>query len=164
MRCRVPRIKVERTTLRSRSGRNSASRSKPATRVQSPTNGGCACCAWRPTRRPTARRAEVSSLESSIWRASKARFSAFRDRISCFIAGAYGKRANRWSRRSHWDRRSRAMGKDEGGFWSALAWLAFPLVPALLGNTYQQTFNSTFLGEAPDPRQWGWFSWILLGG
>jgi hypothetical protein len=56
------------------------------------------------------------------------------------------------------------MGKHEGGIWSALAWLVFPLVPALLGSTYQQTFNRLLVGEGPDPRQWGVLTWVLLAG
>lgn len=44
--------------------------------------------------------------------------------------------------------------------WSALGWLVFPLVPALLATTYHQTCN--YLG--PDPRDWDWVRWVILLG
>ena len=44
--------------------------------------------------------------------------------------------------------------------WSALGWLIFPLVPALLATTYHQTCN--FMG--PDPREWDWLLWVVLLG
>lgn len=47
---------------------------------------------------------------------------------------------------------------------SALAWLVFPLVPALLGSTYHETFNIAIFGKGPDPHDWGWPTWILLTG
>ena len=51
------------------------------------------------------------------------------------------------------------------GLASALAWFAFPLVPALLGSTYHQTLNWGFGSRGgPDPREWGWLTWIVLTG
>jgi len=53
----------------------------------------------------------------------------------------------------------------QGGAWSALSWLGFPLVPALLGSTYHQTLNVSFGGAGgPDPRDWGWLAWVILTG
>jgi hypothetical protein len=45
-----------------------------------------------------------------------------------------------------------------------MAWLVFPLVPAALGNGYQNTFNALFGREGPDPWAWGWLAWILMTG
>jgi hypothetical protein len=51
------------------------------------------------------------------------------------------------------------------GVWSALAWFVFPLVPALLGTTYHQALNGSFgRGGGPDPRDWGWDTWVILTG
>jgi hypothetical protein len=47
-----------------------------------------------------------------------------------------------------------------GGFGSAVAWLIFPLVPALLGNSYYQLFQ----GPGNDPLGWGWVIWVVLTG
>ncbi len=55
------------------------------------------------------------------------------------------------------------MRQTGGGLWSALAWLAFPLVPALLGNFYNQTFTSVF-HHPIDPVVWDWFDWVVLTG
>jgi hypothetical protein len=41
-----------------------------------------------------------------------------------------------------------------------LAWLAFPLVPVVLEDTYFQVVN---LGQA-DPHEWGWLVWVLVLG
>ena len=41
-----------------------------------------------------------------------------------------------------------------------VAWLVFPLVPVILADFYYQTCN--FIGA--DPREWGWFSWVLMLG
>jgi hypothetical protein len=53
-----------------------------------------------------------------------------------------------------------------GGLRPALAWLIFPLVPALLGRTYHETYNPGLFSEAsgPDPRDWSWLQWMLLAG
>src|SRR4051794_12669974 len=56
------------------------------------------------------------------------------------------------------------MGTDVRGIGMALAWLLFPLVPALLGGAYQRTFNELSGPESPDPRLWGWLSWTMLAG
>jgi hypothetical protein len=40
------------------------------------------------------------------------------------------------------------------------AWLVFPLIPVVLADFYYQTCNMT--GE--DPREWGWFTWVLVLG
>src|SRR4051794_38639197 len=56
------------------------------------------------------------------------------------------------------------MGTDVRGIGMALAWLLFPLVPALLGGAYQRTFNELSGPESPDPRLWGWLSWAMLAG
>jgi hypothetical protein len=55
------------------------------------------------------------------------------------------------------------------GTWSgvglALAWFAFPLVPALLGATYHRELNWSFGSRGgPDPRDWGWLTWLILTG
>lgn len=51
------------------------------------------------------------------------------------------------------------------GVRSALAWFAFPLVPALLGIFYHDTCNIGFTQRGgPDPREWNGFSWLLLIG
>jgi hypothetical protein len=39
-----------------------------------------------------------------------------------------------------------------------IGWLAFPLVPVLLEDTY---YSLIFF---PDPRGWGWFEWIIMLG
>ncbi len=53
------------------------------------------------------------------------------------------------------------MGRQQlGGLWSALGWLIFPLVPALLATTYHQTCNIV----GPDPREWDWVLWVILPG
>jgi hypothetical protein len=45
------------------------------------------------------------------------------------------------------------------------AWLVFPILPALLGRTYHETFNFAFTQKTgPDPRDWGWLAWVLLAG
>lgn len=55
--------------------------------------------------------------------------------------------------------------EPHGGVPSALAWMAFPLIPTLLGNFYHHTFNSPVDGMGgPDPREWGWVAWVLLTG
>jgi hypothetical protein len=41
-----------------------------------------------------------------------------------------------------------------------VAWLVFPLVPVILADFYYQTCNLV----GADPREWGWFSWILMLG
>lgn len=52
-----------------------------------------------------------------------------------------------------------------GGVRSALAWLLFPLVPALLGNAYHRTLNLSFGNRGgPDPRDWAWPAWVILMG
>jgi hypothetical protein len=49
------------------------------------------------------------------------------------------------------------------GLGPALAWLVFPLVPALLGRTYFEAFdNATF--HTNDPRQWTWMIWVIMVG
>ncbi len=51
------------------------------------------------------------------------------------------------------------------GVVSAVAWFAFPLIPALLGTTYHQEMNWSFgIRGGPDPRDWGWFKWVVLTG
>jgi hypothetical protein len=52
------------------------------------------------------------------------------------------------------------MSRNGGGLWSAVAWLAFPLVPALLAQAYHRTLN--FNGA--DPREWETGSWFILLG
>ncbi len=48
---------------------------------------------------------------------------------------------------------------------SASAWLAFPMVPAILGITYHGTLNLAWgRSSGPDPREWDWPSWIILMG
>ena len=59
--------------------------------------------------------------------------------------------------------RSPVMRQTGGGLWSALAWLVFPLVPASLGNIYNQTFISV-LNHQIDPVVWTWFDWVFLMG
>ena len=49
------------------------------------------------------------------------------------------------------------------GLRSALAWMVFPLVPALLGQTSHHTMNFGF-GGGPDPREWDWPAWTILLG
>src|SRR3954452_18661828 len=56
------------------------------------------------------------------------------------------------------------MQNDGRGIGMAMAWMLFPLVPAVLGNTYQRTFNELLGPESPDPRRWEWQSWALLAG
>ena len=55
------------------------------------------------------------------------------------------------------------MRQTGGGLASALAWLVFPLVPAVLGSLYHQTFNSAF-PDRSDPRLWDWSDWVFLAG
>jgi hypothetical protein len=50
------------------------------------------------------------------------------------------------------------------GVGSALAWFAFPLVPALLGTTCYQRLNGTGRAGGPDPRDWDWPNWALMVG
>ena len=44
--------------------------------------------------------------------------------------------------------------------WPVVAWVIFPVIPALLGSAYHQTVN---FGMA-DPREWEWGSWVVLTG
>jgi hypothetical protein len=47
------------------------------------------------------------------------------------------------------------------------AWLVFPLLPVVLEDGYYQicSFNlSSNSRFGPDPRDWGWFSWVLMLG
>ena len=50
-----------------------------------------------------------------------------------------------------------------GGIRSALAWLIFPAVPAVIGGAYHQTLNFGF-GGGPDPVEWSWGHWVVLCG
>jgi hypothetical protein len=50
------------------------------------------------------------------------------------------------------------------GIASALAWLVFPLIPAVLGSSYHGTFNLGPAHGGPDPHDWGWGTWIVLTG
>jgi hypothetical protein len=51
------------------------------------------------------------------------------------------------------------------GLVSALAWFFFPLVPALLGSTYYQDLNGSFMAPGvKDPRDWDWLHWVFLTG
>ena len=50
----------------------------------------------------------------------------------------------------------------------ALAWLVFPMVPVMLEETYYQICVN-FLGlnssnAGPDPRDWGWGTWVMMLG
>ncbi len=48
-----------------------------------------------------------------------------------------------------------------------LAWFLFPLVPVVLQEIYGQVSNYDFpnpSGTGPDPREWGWFVWIIMLG
>src|SRR5437763_15265289 len=52
------------------------------------------------------------------------------------------------------------------GLGPAFGWLVFPVIPALLGRAYHETFNLAifFQKTGPDPRAWGWFAWLILTG
>jgi hypothetical protein len=51
------------------------------------------------------------------------------------------------------------------GVVSALGWFVLPLIPALLGAAYHQGMNLNFgSSSGPDPREWGWFNWVVLTG
>ncbi len=51
------------------------------------------------------------------------------------------------------------------GIGSALTWFAFPMVPALLGSTYDRTCNLDVAGNGPpDPRVWDQWRWVILTG
>lgn len=57
------------------------------------------------------------------------------------------------------------MRQDAGNVRPTLAWFVFPLVPAVLGRTYHDTFNLAFSrSSGPDPRDWTWLGWVLLLG
>lgn len=57
------------------------------------------------------------------------------------------------------------MGPEQsGGLRAALGWFLFPIIPALLGGLYHKTINFSFVGEGPDPRDWGWAKWLVLAG
>ncbi len=58
-----------------------------------------------------------------------------------------------------------ASGRFDGAR-SGLAWLLLPLVPAVLGDTYHRTINISSFGSrgGPDPRDWDWQTWLVLGG
>jgi len=48
-----------------------------------------------------------------------------------------------------------------------LAWLVFPLVPVILEDFYYQICNINLFSSTPtgpDPREWGWFLWIVMLG
>ncbi len=48
-----------------------------------------------------------------------------------------------------------------------IAWLVFPLVPVILQDGYYQICAVNLSSNArfgPDPRAWGWFSWVLMLG
>jgi hypothetical protein len=50
-----------------------------------------------------------------------------------------------------------------GGIWSLLAWIIFPIVPAVLGTAYYQNLNFGLDG-GPDPSEWEWGRWVVLMG
>ena len=60
--------------------------------------------------------------------------------------------------------------RTEGAGWvrgwgSALAWLAFPLVPTLAGTASYGFLNLSFDGHGgPDPWDWDWINWAILAG
>ncbi len=56
--------------------------------------------------------------------------------------------------------------RGDGWVWSTLGWLAFPLVPALLGTVYQGTLNLNYPSSThgPEPRDWDWVRWVILMG
>jgi hypothetical protein len=48
-----------------------------------------------------------------------------------------------------------------------IAWLVFPLVPVVLADAYYQVCALNLTSNArfgPDPRDWGWFLWVLMLG
>ena len=48
-----------------------------------------------------------------------------------------------------------------------VAWFVFPLVPVVLADCYYQTCNLNLfstLTVGPDPREWGWFLWVVMLG
>ncbi len=48
-----------------------------------------------------------------------------------------------------------------------VAWLVFPLAPVILEDAYYQICALNLSANAsfgPDPREWGWFSWVLMLG
>lgn len=53
----------------------------------------------------------------------------------------------------------------DGTFRSALAWLVFPVVPVVLERAYHELVLLGGNGRGvPDPRDWGWSTWILQLG
>jgi hypothetical protein len=46
------------------------------------------------------------------------------------------------------------------GIWAALAWLMFPLVPAVLEDVHHGICNPM----QNDPHQWGWVEWVVMAG
>jgi hypothetical protein len=58
--------------------------------------------------------------------------------------------------------------REKRGGWgigSALAWLAFPLVPTLAGTTSFRVLNFSFDGHGgPDPWDWDGIAWAILAG
>ena len=52
-----------------------------------------------------------------------------------------------------------------GGVGSAVAWLVFPLAPALAGTLSYEVLNFSFGDRnGPDPYDWDWSKWLLLTG
>ncbi|MDR3633620.1 MAG: hypothetical protein P4L84_07270 [Isosphaeraceae bacterium] len=52
-----------------------------------------------------------------------------------------------------------------GWLGGALAWLAFPVVPAVLSSFYHDAVNLSFDGHGgPDPFEWDWSKWLTLLG
>jgi hypothetical protein len=50
---------------------------------------------------------------------------------------------------------------------SIVGWLVFPLVPVVLEDFYYQICNLNLFSTSsfgPDPREWGWFLWVLMLG
>jgi hypothetical protein len=47
-----------------------------------------------------------------------------------------------------------------------LAWFAFPLAPAILGDAYQRWFGGDAVSKygSPDPLVWDWQTWLILAG
>ncbi len=49
-----------------------------------------------------------------------------------------------------------------------LAWLLFPMVPVVLEESYYQIcvnlFGLTSLNAGPEPRDWGWGTWVMMLG
>ncbi len=55
--------------------------------------------------------------------------------------------------------------QPRGWLWEALAWLAFPIAPVVLGGFYHDVVNWSFDERGgPDPFDWGWFQWVTLLG